>query len=134
MFSALAELRSLRLLTSYELSVGASVQASCTPKIVAGEKLTRILARRLLQRSLASVLSQLDHRTSLSSVENPRGRDEIVTSATPRSLFHHSHPLPLGLLFLSISYNVIDFGQTISTRNIGMLRKLIFTWYIKLTF
>ena len=37
-------------------------------KFLAGEKLTRILARRLFQRSLASVLSQLDHRTSLSSV------------------------------------------------------------------
>ena len=29
------------------------MQVSCKPKIVAGEKLTRILARRLLQRSLA---------------------------------------------------------------------------------
>ena len=40
------------------------MQVSCKPKILAGEKLTRILTRRFLQRSLASVLSQLDHRTS----------------------------------------------------------------------
>ena len=44
------------------------MQASCKPKILAGEKLTRILARRLLQHSLASVLSQLDHRKSLYEV------------------------------------------------------------------
>ena len=39
------------------------MRVSCKPKILAGEKLTRILAR--LQHSLASVLSQLDHQMSL---------------------------------------------------------------------
>ena len=38
-------------------SVG--MQASCKPKILAGEKLTRILARQLLQCSLASVLKSV---------------------------------------------------------------------------
>ena len=51
------------------------MQVSCKPKILAGEKLTRILTRRFLQRSLASVLRQLDHRTS-PRYENPRGQDE----------------------------------------------------------
>ena len=62
------------------------MQVGCKPKILVGEKLTRILTRRFLQRSLASVLGQLDHRTS-HRFENPRGQDEKnVTSATPRSL------------------------------------------------
>ena len=51
------------------------MQVSCKPKNLAGEKLTRILTRRFLQRSLASVLRQLDHRTS-PRYENPRGQDE----------------------------------------------------------